>query len=115
MERIAPVLIDYQGLIQLFDYVHDSLLGNGEYDSQFGLQNSSKRGLQLILGLSTVFPAIFYGKEIFTNYLLPFLWQTEQPEIGEVVLQILTNIGASMNYEGTYNYEQFSLSLIILL
>jgi len=100
MERIAPVLIDYQGLIQLFDYVHDSLLGSGDYDSQFGLQNSSKRGLQLILGLSTVFPAIFYGKEIFTNYLLPFLWQTEQPEIGEVVLQILTNIGASMNYEG---------------
>ena len=100
MERIAPVLIDYQGLIQLFDYVHDSLLDNGEYDAQFGLQNSSKRGLQLILGLSTVFPAIFYGKEIFTNYLLPFLWQTEQPEIGEVVLQILTNIGASMNYEG---------------
>lgn len=100
MERIAPVLIDYQGLIQLFDYVHDSLLGNGEIDSQFGLQNSSKRGLQLILGLSTVFPAIFYGKEIFTNYLLPFLWQTENPEIGEVVLQILTNIGASMNYEG---------------
>lgn len=100
MERIAPVLIDYQGLIQLFDYVHDSLLDNGEYDAQFGLQHSSKRGLQLILGLSTVFPAIFYGKEIFTNYLLPFLWQTEQPEIGEVVLQILTNIGASMNYEG---------------
>jgi len=100
MERIAPVLIDYQGLIQLFDYVHDSLLGNGDYDSQLGLQNSSKRGLQLILGLSTVFPAIFYGKEIFTNYLLPFLWQTEHPEIGEVVLQILTNIGASMNYEG---------------
>lgn len=100
MERIAPVLIDYQGLIQLFDYVHDSLLGNGEIDLQFGLQNSSKRGLQLILGLSTVFPAIFYGKEIFTNYLLPFLWQTENIEIGEVVLQILTNIGASMNYEG---------------
>lgn len=100
MERIAPVLIDYQGLIQLFDYVHDSLLGTGEYDTQFGLQNSSKRGLQLILGLSTVFPAIFYGKEIFTNYLLPFLWHTEHPEIGEVVLQILTNIGASMNYEG---------------
>ena len=100
MERIAPVLIDYQGLIQLFDYVHDSLLDNGENDAQFGLQHSSKRGLQLILGLSTVFPAIFYGKEIFTNYLLPFLWQTEQPEIGEVVLQILTNIGASMNYEG---------------
>ena len=100
MERIAPVLIDYQGLIQLFDYVYDSLLGGGEYDAQFNLQSSSKRGLQLILGLSTVFPAIFYGKEIFTNYLLPFLWQTEQPEIGEVVLQILTNIGASMNYEG---------------
>ena len=101
MERIAPVLIDYQGLIQLFDYVYDSLLGNGEIDSQFNLQNSSKRGLQLILSLSTVFPAIFYGKEIFTNYLLPFLW-SEQQEIGEVVLQILTNIGASMNYEGEY-------------
>ena len=96
MERIAPVLLDHQGLIILFDFVSDSLLGDGEKDLQMGIENSARRGLQLILALSSVFPAIFYGREIFTDYLLPFLWQsTEHPEVGEIVLQILTNIGCS--------------------
>ncbi|RWS10891.1 hypothetical protein B4U79_10779 [Dinothrombium tinctorium] len=96
MERIAPVMIDYQGLIFLFDYVSDSLLGDGVLDAQFGIENSAKRGLQLIHSLSSVFPAIFYGREIFTDYLLPFLWHgSDNPQIGEIVLQILTNIGAS--------------------
>ena len=95
MERIAPVMIDHQGLILLFQFVADSLLGDGETDAQLGIENSAKRGLQLILSLSTVFPAIFYGREIFTDYLLPFLWQTsDNPEIGEIVLQILANIGS---------------------
>lgn len=96
MERIAPVMIDHQGLILLFNYVSDSLLGDGELDAQLGIENSAKRGLQLILSLSSVFPAIFYGREIFLDYLLPFLWQGhENPEIGEIVLQILTNIGVT--------------------
>lgn len=96
MERIAPVMIDHQGLIYLFNFVADSLLGDGEMDAQLGIENSAKRGLQLILSLSTVFPAIFYGREIFIEYLLPFLWQTtDNPEIGEIVLQILANIGST--------------------
>src|SRR5690606_16943718 len=36
----------------------------------------------------------------FSYYLLPFLWNSGNPEISELVLQILTNIGNSMNYEG---------------
>ena len=103
MERIAPVMVDHQGLIMLFDYVSDSLLNEGEIDIQLGIQNSARRGLQLILSLSSVFPAIFYGKEIFTDYLLPFLWQSgDHPEVGEIVLQILTNIGSSA---GSYKLE----------
>lgn len=96
MERIAPVMIDHQGLLMLFHNVSDSLLGDGEIDIQYGIENSAKRGLQLILALSSVFPAIFYGREIFTDYLLPFLWQnSDNPQIAELVLQILTNIGAA--------------------
>lgn len=96
MERIAPVMLDHQGLILLFNYVADSLLGEGELDAQLGIENSAKRGLQLILSLSSVFPSIFYGREIFIDYLLPFLWQgNENAEVGEIVLQILTNIGVT--------------------
>jgi sister-chromatid-cohesion protein PDS5 len=96
MERIAPVLLDHTGLLILFDFVSDSLLGDGEKDQRMGIENSARRGLQLILALSSVFPAIFYGREIFTDYLLPFLWQSsDHPEIAEVVLQILTNIGCT--------------------
>lgn len=95
MERIAPLLIDFQGLIALFDYVHDSLLGAGELDSQLGLLRSARRGLQLILALSSVFPAIFYGKDIFSCYLLPFLWNSDAPDVAELVLQICTNIGGA--------------------
>lgn len=96
MERIAPVMIDHQGLLRLFNNVSDSLLGDGEIDVQYGIENSAKRGLQLILALSSVFPAIFHGREIFTEYLLPFLWHdSDNPQIAEVVLQILANIGSS--------------------
>lgn len=85
MERIAPVMIDYQGalstaflsilflrgeystnyvstyifvftgLIILFDYVSDSFLGEGEIDAQMALENSSKRGLQLIHVCNSIF------------------------------------------------------------
>lgn len=48
MERIAPVMVDHQGLLVLFNYVADSLLGDGELDSSMGIDNSAKRGLQLI-------------------------------------------------------------------
>lgn len=104
MERIAPVMIDHQGLLILFHNVSDSLLGDGEVDSEYGIENSAKRGLQLILSLSSVFPAIFYGREIFTDFLLPFLWESnDNPVIAEIVLQILANIGPSANSFQTTN------------
>ncbi|XP_015792482.1 sister chromatid cohesion protein PDS5 homolog B [Tetranychus urticae] len=111
MERIAPVMIDFQGLIVLFNYVSDSLLGEGEMDMRLGLEPSGKRGLQLIHALSSVFPAIFYGKEIFTNYLLPFLWKSsDNPQIGEIVLQILTNVGGVQgSISSSNNGEQNSV------
>lgn len=110
------------GLLILFEYVSDSLLGEGEVDAQLLLENSSKRGLQLIhvsylytnlrhgasltsyltslQALSSVFPAIFFGREIFTDYLLPFLWKSvNNPVISEIVLQILTNVGGA---QGSY-------------
>lgn len=48
MERIAPIMIDHQGLLMIFNYVSDSLIGDGELDGQMGLHNSAIRGLQLI-------------------------------------------------------------------
>ena len=48
MERIAPIMVDHQGLLLLFQYAADSLLGDGEIDSQLGIENSARRGLQLI-------------------------------------------------------------------
>ncbi|CAG2111748.1 unnamed protein product, partial [Medioppia subpectinata] len=101
MERIAPIMVDHQGLLTLFNYVSDSLLNDGELDSEMGVDNSAKRGLQLIYSLSSVFPALFHGREIFTTYLLPFLWQSgDQHQVSELILQILTNIGASAGAEG---------------
>lgn len=48
MERIAPIMIDHQGLLMLFNYVSDSLIGDGELDAQMNLHNSAVRGLHLI-------------------------------------------------------------------
>lgn len=48
MERIAPIMIDHEGLLMLFNFVSDSLIGDGEIDNQMGLRNSGIRGLQLI-------------------------------------------------------------------
>lgn len=46
--------------------------------------------------ISVVFPALFYGRDIYNSYLLPFLWHRDtHPEVAEIVLQILTNIGAT--------------------
>jgi hypothetical protein len=38
----------HKGLLILFNYVSDSLLGDGELDNSMGIENSAKRGLQLI-------------------------------------------------------------------
>lgn len=96
MERIAPIMIDHQGLLMIFNYVSDSLIGDGELDGQMGLHNSAIRGLQLIEILSVVFPPLFCGRDIFNTYLLPFLWQCGgYPEVAEIVLEILTNIGST--------------------
>lgn len=48
MERIAPIMLDYEGLLMLFNFVSDSLIGDGELDAQMNLSNSAIRGLQLI-------------------------------------------------------------------
>lgn len=48
MERIAPIMVDHEGLLILFNYVSDSLIGDGELDMLMGLPNSARRGLQLI-------------------------------------------------------------------
>ena len=58
MERIAPIMIDHQGLLMLFSYVSDSLIGDGEMDNQMGLRSSAQRGLQLIQVLLP-FPNIY--------------------------------------------------------
>lgn len=49
MERIAPIMVDHQGLLMLFDFVNDSFVGDGEQDAEMGLENSSEKGLRLIL------------------------------------------------------------------
>lgn len=61
--------------------------------------------------LSSVFPALFHGREIFTAYLLPFLWQSgDQHQVAEVVLQILTNIGAAAGSYSSQDNEDVSSS-----
>lgn len=94
MERIAPIMIDHEGILLLFSFVSDSLLGDGELDSKMGITNSAKRGLELILSFATVFPTLFHGKEPYNSYLLPFLWlEHSNHKVGETVLQILAAIG----------------------
>lgn len=94
MERVAPIMIDHDGILMLFNFVSDSLLGDGELDSKLGITNSAKRGLELILSFANVFPTLFHGKEPYNSYLLPFLWlEHSNQKIAELVLQILTSIG----------------------
>lgn len=93
MERVAPIMIDHEGILLLFSFVADSLTGNGELDSNMGITNSAKRGLELILSFANVFPTLFHGKEIYNTYLLPFLWH-ENHAISQLVLQILAAIGS---------------------
>ena len=45
MERVAPIMIDHEGILMLFNFVSDSLLGEGDLDSKMGITNSAKRGL----------------------------------------------------------------------
>jgi len=94
MERVAPLIIDHEGILLLFSFVSDSLLGDGELDSKMGITNSSKRGLELILSFANVFPTLFHGKEPYNSYLLPFLWlEHSNHKVAELVLQILAAIG----------------------
>lgn len=95
MERIAPIMIDHEGILMIFNYISDSLLGDGELDSKMGITNSSKRGLELILSFAHVFPTLFHGKDPYNSYLLPFLWlEQSNPRIAELALQILASIGS---------------------
>lgn len=94
MERVAPIMIDHKGILLIFSYVSDSLLGDGELDSKMGITNSAKRGLELILSFANVFPTLFHGTEPYTSYLLPFLWlEHSNHKVAELVLQILAAIG----------------------
>lgn len=94
MERVAPIMIDHEGILQIFNFVSDSLIGDGELDSKMGTANSAKRGLELILSFANVFPTLFHGKEPYNSYLLPFLWlENSNHKIAEIVLQILAAIG----------------------
>ncbi|XP_003748624.1 sister chromatid cohesion protein PDS5 homolog B [Galendromus occidentalis] len=65
LERIAPVVIDSSGIKQIFEYVQDSLRGNGEIDVQCNVSQSGYRGLELLHTLSGVFPNAFMTEEIF--------------------------------------------------
>lgn len=95
MERVAPIMIDHEGILLLFSFVSDSLLGDGELDSKMGIANSAKRGLELILSFAGVFPTLFHGREPYNSYLLPFLWlEHSNHKIAELVLQILAAIGS---------------------
>lgn len=94
MERIAPLMIDHEGILMLFSFVSDSLLGDGELDSKMGIANSARRGLELVLNFANVFPSLFHGKEPYNSYLLPILWlEHSNHKIAELVLQILTAVG----------------------
>ncbi|XP_023237020.1 sister chromatid cohesion protein PDS5 homolog B-like [Centruroides sculpturatus] len=94
LERVAPVMIDHSGIKQLIFYVKNSLLNNGEIDKELGLYNSAHRGLQLLHTLSFVYPGSFHGEEIF-NELLNFFYANNE-RAAELTLQILTNIGESI-------------------
>lgn len=48
LERIAPVMIDYDSILQILRYVDDSVRGLGEIDDEIGIKGS-ERGLQLLL------------------------------------------------------------------
>lgn len=48
LERIAPLMIDKEGIRYLVDYVKNSLLGDCAIEAELGLQNSSRRGLELL-------------------------------------------------------------------
>lgn len=48
LERIAPLMIDKEGICHLVDYVKNSLLGDCAIEAELGLQNSSRRGLELL-------------------------------------------------------------------
>ncbi|XP_076319055.1 sister chromatid cohesion protein PDS5 homolog A-like [Tachypleus tridentatus] len=91
LERVAPVMIDHQGVKQLIMYVQDTILGVGNIDAQLGLVNSGHRGLQLLHTLTYVFPGAFYTDEV-SNELINFL--TIDDEVAtDITLQILINIG----------------------
>lgn len=78
MERIAPIMIDYEGLLMLFNYVSDSLIGDGELDTQMNLSNSAIRGLQLIqVWILTFFSRlnINFKKSIFLCRLFLLFFQ----------------------------------------
>lgn len=93
MERVAPIMIDHAGLLVLFEYVSESLLDDGDDFLKFGIANSSRRGLELILSFANVFPTLFHGKEPY-KHLLDFLWSEKSDHrIAELVLQILAAIG----------------------
>ncbi|XP_014675735.1 PREDICTED: sister chromatid cohesion protein PDS5 homolog B-like [Priapulus caudatus] len=90
LERIAPVMIDYDSVLQLLRYVDDSVRGLGEIDDEIGIKGS-ERGLQLLLMLSTVFPLAFKTDEAF-GHLITFT-RDEDEYAADIALQIFARVG----------------------
>lgn len=109
LERVAPVMVDHDGIKMLLRYVKDSLVGIGEIDAELGLISSAVKGLQLLLILSGVFPETFHGEEVYEE-LMNFL-RSEDETAADLTLQIFTNIGSEIEN----NHPNFSARLLPLL
>lgn len=112
MERVAPIMIDREGITKLLDFVSDSLIGDGQKDTEMGIAYSVARGLQLVLNLAYAFPALFCDKELYTKFLLPFLWYDDaDANVAEAVLQILTVVGRGSRDDNSDSEESNDMPL----
>lgn len=62
LERIAPVMVDKEGIHHLVDCVKDALLGECSIEADLGLKNSAHRGLELL------WVSILYVKYTFLSW-----------------------------------------------
>lgn len=91
LERVAPVMIDKDGIKHLIYCVKDSVIEAGQIDYQLGISNSSCRGLQLLHTLSYVFSGAFQDEEALNDLLL-ILQASDDEQAVDMALQILCNI-----------------------
>ncbi|XP_054711226.1 sister chromatid cohesion protein PDS5 homolog B-like [Uloborus diversus] len=102
-ERIAPVMIDKQGIKHLISFIKDSLLGDGAIDAELHLESSAHRGLELLIVLTYVFPTAFKDSQIY-NSLLQFL-SADDPHAVDLTLQIFLNISTNLELNFPDIYE----------